>query len=75
MNDKFYLYKSLELLQKDKNNGRGVSCVQTIIFYLKNGERDKANAVVSNEWDKISCYPDIADFLVQHNFIELMKFK
>ncbi len=53
------LADELDNLQKDKNNGRGVSCVQTIVFYLRQGDGRSAKNVCWNEADKISNYPDI----------------
>lgn len=51
--------EELEALEKTKNNGRGVSCVRTALFYLKQGEKYSAIAVCNNENDKISSYPDL----------------
>lgn len=45
---------------RKKNNGRGIQCVKTVITCLKKEKLDTAKAVVSNEWDKISSYDDIA---------------
>ena len=53
------LANKLEELQRTKNEGRGVSCVRTIIAYLHLGNIEKARAVCLNESDKIRNYPDI----------------
>ena len=45
--------------QSEKSQGRGISCVQTLLFYASCGEMDKAEAVCVNEGDKISSYPEI----------------
>lgn len=58
------LVYTLNRLQALKNNSRGISCVQTILSYLEQGEIDCACAVAANEWDKISAYQDIAELLV-----------
>ena len=51
--------EELEALEKTKNNGRGVSCVNTALFYLRQGDKQSAFAVCMNESDKISSYPDL----------------
>lgn len=51
--------EELNKLQQSKNNGRGVNCIKDIIFYLKRGENDVAEAVCRNEGDKIESYPDL----------------
>lgn len=53
----------LDLLQKDKNNGRGVACVKDIMGFLKRGDVKSAKAIASWDHDKIRNYPDIEDFL------------
>lgn len=58
----------LEQLQADKNDGRGISCVQTIITYLKRGDLKNARNVCFNEADKISSHEDIRDFLKEKLF-------
>lgn len=49
----------LDNLQATKNSGRGIECVRTLLFYLRRGELDKAQAVYFNESDKITSYPDV----------------
>lgn len=66
------LADTLEEFQKTKNDGRGISCVQTIIMYLRRNEVDKTKAVCLNESDKLRSYPDIMEVLqkelVKENF-------
>jgi len=62
------LAEELNNLQKDKNEGRGVSCVETVAKYLKWGDIEKARAVCFNEHDKILRYPEIKKFLVDNLF-------
>ena len=63
------LADELDELQKTKNDGGGVSAVQTIIAYLKMGDVRSAKAVCNNDGDKISDYPDIRKILQQKLFI------
>jgi len=65
------LANRLEELQSTKNEGRGVSCVQTLIVYLRRGDIDSAKAVYLNKGDKIRNYPDIKELIE----IELMQEK
>ncbi len=53
------LARKLDALQSEKNGGRGISCIRTLIFYLDRGDIDSAKAVFLNESDKIRNYPDI----------------
>jgi len=62
------LAEKIDKLQAEKNNGRGVSCVKTIVDLLRRGELESAKAVCFNEGDKISSYPDIADVLKKELF-------
>ena len=65
------LADSLDVLQAEKNDRRGISCVRTLIVYLRRGDIDGAKAVYLNESDKIRNYPDIKEMLEQ----ELLKEK
>lgn len=65
------LADKLDELQSTKNEGRGVSCVRTLIAYLRRGDIDSAKAVCFNEGDKIRNYPDIEEVLAK----ELMEEK
>ena len=55
--------ENLDKLQQQKNQGRGISCVRTLIMYLKRGDVDSAKAVYLNESDKIRSYPDVAEII------------
>jgi hypothetical protein len=57
----------LDKLQGPQNNGRGVSCVQSMIHWLRLGDYGSARAVSRNEYDKIRGYPDIR-LVVDHEF-------
>lgn len=56
----------LKSLQKEVNNGRGINCVNTVIFFLESGEIEKAKACIINEWDKISGYPILSDYIKEN---------
>lgn len=60
------LSEQLKRLQESKNNGRGVSCVRQICFYLRENKLDDAKAIVNTDWDKIANYPDIANLLMDN---------
>ena len=53
----------LERLQADKNQGRGVSCVRTIIMYLRRGGIESAISIRRTEGDKTRSYKDIERYL------------
>ena len=53
----------LDEMQKARNEGRGISCLRTVVNYLRWKEPHHAIAVCWNEGDKISSYPDIVKFL------------
>ena len=63
------LADKLDGLQKNKNSGRGVSCVQTLVIYLRKGDAQSAKAVCWNEADKIVNYPDIRRILQKELFL------
>lgn len=58
----------LDRLQASKHEGRGVSCVQTLIFFLRREEFDKAKAVARNESDKIRSHEEIVAVLKRIGF-------
>ena len=64
------LANELYKLQEPKNNGRGVSCVRTVVAYLERCDRVSAIAVCRNEGDKIRSYPDIWKY-VCNNIVDL----
>jgi len=53
----------LNELQAKENNGRGISCIRTIINCLKNDEYEDALACCFNENDKIRNYPKVQKYL------------
>lgn len=53
----------LDALQAGKNDGRGISCVRTIIMYLRMGNITSAIAVRKIEGDKTRSYPDVEKYL------------
>lgn len=53
------LVAKLSSLEKTKNDGRGVQCVRDLLKALQRDRRE-AEAIISNEWDKIRSYSDIA---------------
>ncbi|MCA9804114.1 MAG: hypothetical protein KC777_19230 [Cyanobacteria bacterium HKST-UBA02] len=62
------LADELDRLQSGENQGRGVSCVRTLVFYLRRREFDRAKAVARNESDKIRSYPAIVAVLKRVGF-------
>lgn len=71
------LAAKLRTLQAVKNDGRGVSCVRTIVSELERGDLTGALAVTNNESDKIRSYMDIVQVLREAGFwyeIDFSKF-
>lgn len=58
----------LDRLQEVKYEGRGVSCVQTLIFYLRRKDYGSAKAVARNEGDKIRNHEDVVAVLKRIGF-------
>jgi hypothetical protein len=56
--------EKLNLMQQEANEGRGISAIRDIAHYLEIGDVGAAKATISGEWDKISSYPDIAEYLI-----------
>ncbi|MFH1667977.1 MAG: hypothetical protein ABH884_03085 [Candidatus Komeilibacteria bacterium] len=52
-----------DALQKDQNNGRGVSCVQSVIIYLRAGKLEDAKQICRWDHDKIINYPKIKKYV------------
>lgn len=50
---------TLAQLQAVENNGRGISCVRSIVIYLRRGEWENAIAIRRLEGDKTRCYPKV----------------
>ena len=49
----------LDELQKVENEGRGISCVQDVILFLRRGKFEDARATAEGDHDKIRYYPEI----------------
>lgn len=62
------LAEELNSLQESQNDGRGVSCVRTIVAYLRRDDLTSAKAVANNEGDKIASYPAIEAVLQRVGF-------
>lgn len=50
-------------LESKQNEGRGVSCVRTVISYLDRGDLQSARTAADTDHDKIRNYPEVEDFL------------
>lgn len=57
------LADELDALQAKAYEGRGISCVRSVVAYLRRGDFSKARAVVNNESDKIRSHEDIVAVL------------
>lgn len=55
----------IDFMQTRKNNGRGISCIRTIVALLNRDDFISAKVVVNNEWDKIQLYKDIAQYPIE----------
>jgi hypothetical protein len=64
------LANELDELQKQENNGRGVSCVQSVVSSLRMGKLDEAKRICSWDGDKIINYPKLAEFIKSKLFSE-----
>lgn len=56
--------ETLYAMQQEANQGRGISAIRDIARYLETGDVEAAKATISGEWDKISSYPNIAEYLI-----------
>lgn len=57
------LADQLDALQAKANEGRGVSCVRSVVSYLRSGNYSSARAVVNNESDKIRSHDAVVQLL------------
>jgi hypothetical protein len=57
------LADKLDALQAKANEGRGVSCVRTVIDSLRRGDYSGARACINNESDKIRSHEEIVAVL------------
>lgn len=60
------LADTLDALQAKANDGRGVSCVRTVIHSLRRGDYSGARACINNESDKIRSHEKIVAVLERH---------
>lgn len=60
------LADKLDELQSKANEGRGVSCVRTVIHSLRRGDYSGARACINNESDKIRSHKEIVAVLERH---------
>jgi hypothetical protein len=58
----------LDQLQQQENNGRGVSCVRSVVDYLKAGQLDEAKRMCEWDHDKIRNYPKLVEYLKNNLF-------
>ncbi len=58
----------LDELQKQENNGRGVSCVRSAVAYLKMGNLEDARTICFTDHDKIINYPKLVEFIKNNLF-------
>ena len=54
----------LDILQQKENDGKGVFCVKSIIYYLRFDARPEAELFARFDYDKICKYPEIEQLLV-----------
>ena len=57
------ILKELKNAESLTNDGRGVSCVREVIFFLERGDLGSAEEVAYTESDKISSYPNLKTVL------------
>jgi len=62
------LANELDVLQKTENDGRGVSCVQSVISYLRQGKLDEAKRLCNWDHDKIANYPKLVTYIKNNLF-------
>jgi hypothetical protein len=55
----------LDALQAKQNNGRGISCVKSIVLFLKLGQIATAIQIRSWDGDKITSYPEVEQKLTK----------
>lgn len=62
------LASELDLMQKEKNSGRGDETVKSIIYYLRKGQPEVARAVCRSESDKFDNIQDIQEIIIEKLF-------
>lgn len=63
MNDLSEMARQLEEAQALLNNGRGVTCVRSMVTYLNRGDLRSAQYIRQNEGDKTRMYPELEQTL------------
>jgi hypothetical protein len=53
----------LRELESEANDGRGVTCVRSIIFYIETGDFESAAIRYRTDRDKLRQYPELEAFL------------
>jgi hypothetical protein len=64
------LAETLNTLQGQENDGRGVGCVQSCVTFLRRGMVEEARAIAHTDWDKIRNYRRIARWLNENIFVD-----
>jgi len=64
--DYYYKIEELNNLQSKENNGRGVSCINSIISCLVREDIEAAKRVYQSEGDKIAQYPEIQKWMLDN---------
>lgn len=72
--DYMYIGETIDSINDGLNNGRGISAIRDVSYALKAGEVESAKATIKNEWDKISSYPEVADYLIQQGLFAPVDF-
>jgi hypothetical protein len=62
--------QELNLLQSQENDGRGVSCIRTIVSCLEQEDLDHAIAAYNVDGDKVANYPKCEKFICESLGIE-----
>ena len=62
------LADKLEALQASRNNGNGITCVKSLIFYLRKGMIPAAKSLCFNDDDKFDFWEDIRDIIKNELF-------
>jgi hypothetical protein len=62
--------RDLFMMQAKHNDDRGVPCLRQVCSELERNNVEGAKAICSNDWDKISNYPDCANWLKDNGFVD-----
>jgi len=66
----FKIGEELDAMQASKNEGRGVSAVRTVVFYLKQGDWESAKTVAEHDNDKIRYHPEIRQWMLGKDILK-----